>query len=700
MVLAPAGAGLVCSVRILDNLPILQMKFPKTLLHGGDYNPDQWLAYPGVIDTDFKLFEQAHINSISIGIFSWASLEPEEGRYEFGWMDDIFARAQRQGINVILATPSGGKPNWLALQYPEVRRVNPEGVRDLQQARHNHCLTSPVYRQKVRAINEQLARRYGKHPSLALWHLSNEYNGYCYCDLCMGAFQAWLKAKYGTLDALNEAYWCRFWSHTYTAWDQVRFIDGGVSGLVLDWKRFMTAQCCDFIRNEVEPIRRFSPEIPVTTNLMGTAPDYDYWQIAKELDVVCWDAYPTWHTVETPFHESNSALHAAFRHDLTRTLKRKPFLLMESTPSQINWAPVSPLLRPGVVRLAGLQAMAHGADSVCYFQLRKSRGSCEQFHGAVIDHVGTGETRVFKEVASLGASLEKLGAVVGSATPAKVAVIFDWENRWIFEAAATPMNQEKHYVDTVLAHYKPFWEAGVSVDVINASADLTPYDLVVAPLLFMVSEETGARLSAFVQRGGTLVTTYGVAMVNETGLATLGGVPGPLRKALGIWIEEFDALPEPRRRHVVAEAGKAHGLSGSYEARHYLEMVHPEGAETLAVYGDDFYAGQPALTLNRFGKGRAYHIASRNDERFTGDFLRFLMAELSLPRALASGLPHNVSAQVRVQDGRNLLFLLNFNGEPAQVDLGVKKYTDAETQEAVQGNLPLAAYGSRVLVEG
>ncbi|MEI6070492.1 MAG: beta-galactosidase [Verrucomicrobiae bacterium] len=588
------------------------MKYPRTILYGGDYNPDQWLDYPGIIDTDFELFKKAHINTVTIGVFAWATLEPEEGRYEFAWMDDIFARAERQGMSVILATPSGAKPNWMALKYPEIRRVTPDGMRDPQKGRHNHCLTSPAYRKKVRAINEQLARRYGQHPSLALWHISNEYGGYCYCDLCMGAFQNWLKQKYGTLDALNAAYWTRFWSHAYTAWDQVRFIDSGVSGLVLDWKRFMTDQCCDFIRNEMEPVRRLSPDVPVTTNLMGTHPDYDYWQIAKELDVVCWDSYPTWHDQETSFHESNAPLNAAFRHDLTRSLKGKPFLLMESTPSQVNWAATSPLLRPGMLRLASLQAIAHGSDSVCYFQLRKSRGSCEQFHGAVIDHVGHGETRVFKEVASLGSSLEKLGGLVGADTPARVAVIFDWENRWVFEASPAPMNREKHYTDTVIAHYKPFWEAGVSVDVVHAAADFSKYDVVVAPLLFMVSEETGARLTEFVERGGTLVTTYGVATVNETGLATLGGVPGPLRKALGIWIEEYDALPDAFRRQVRPVEGQPHGLSGLYEARHYLEMVHAERAETLAVYGDDFYAGQPALTLNRFGKGRAYHTISLN----------------------------------------------------------------------------------------
>lgn len=302
------------------------MKTTNVFLHGGDYNPEQWLKYPGVIDRDFELFREANLNVITIGVFSWAVLEPEEGRYVFDWMDDIFFRADRQGMKIILATPSGGKPNWLALKYEEVRRVDERGHRDPQYRRHNHCLTSPVYRQKVCAINEQLATRYGQHPALALWHISNEFGGYCYCDLCMGAFQRWLEHRYKTTDVLNDVYWSRFWSHSFTAWDQVRTIDEAVPGLVLDWKRFMTHQCCDFIRNEVEPIRRRSPDIPVTTNMMGTHPDYDYWELAKQIDVVSWDAYPSWHHDATEFHETNAPLNAAFRHDLTRSLGGRPFL--------------------------------------------------------------------------------------------------------------------------------------------------------------------------------------------------------------------------------------------------------------------------------------------------------------------------------------------------------------------------------------
>ncbi len=651
-----------------------------------------------MIDRDFELFEKARINTLTLGVFSWASLEPEEGRYEFGWMDDIFDRAERQNMHIILATPSGGKPNWMALKYPEIRRVTETGQHEVQGRRHNHCLTSPVYREKVRAMNEQLAARYGDREALILWHISNEFSGYCYCDQCFAAFRQWLKAKYQSLDALNDAYWSRFWSHTYTDWEQIQTIDKTVCGLVLDWRRFMTEQCRSFIRNEVEPLRRHSPKIPVTTNFMGVHLDYDYHQLAKELDVVSWDAYPSWHTPQTDSLTSHHSLFAGFRHDLTRSLKRQPFLLMEASPGPVNWKDVSPLLRPGMLRLAGMQAIAHGSDSVCYFQMRKGRGSIEQFHAAVIDHVGHGNTRMFRELSSLGQSLTQMESVVGMPTPAKVAVVFDWESSWILDAAGTQHNTIKQYLETVLAHYKPFWDRGVAVDVVDAKADWSAYQLVVVPMLFLLPESSAQRLAEFVERGGTLVTTYGTGVVDETGLAIAGGIPGHLREVLGIWVEESDALPDPCRRRIKTLT-EAKCLSGSYEARHYLDVLHLEGAEALAVYDEDFYAGSPALTRHEYGKGAAWYIASRNDERFTSDLLGNLVKQLEIPYSLNAGLPKGVSAQTRESEGRRLLFLMNFNDEVVSCDLGSSLYADIETGTGYTGLIELEPYAALVLRE-
>lgn len=672
------------------------------LLHGGDYNPEQWLHYAGVIDEDFRLFERARINALTVGVFSWAALEPEEGRFEFGWLDDIFARAERQGMRIILATPSGGKPNWLAHKYEEVRRVTRDGRREPQRTRHNHCLTSPVYREKVRAINVQLARRYGRHPALVLWHISNELNGYCFCPLCKQAFRDWLRAKYATLDALNEAWWARFWSHTITAWSQADATDDSVDGAILDWRRFMTHQCRTFIRNEVEPLREHSPGVPVTTNMMPFAEDYDYWELAPELDLISWDSYPRWHAGGD---EPRVANEVALSHNLFRSMKPgRPFLLIESTPSQTNWMDVSPLKRPGLHRTASLQAVAHGADGVCYFQMRKGRGSHEQHHGAVIDHCGHPDTRVFREVTAVGEALDKLAGLVGSPVAAKVALIYDWPNRWALEHAATPQ-RAKNYQGTVQDMHRPFWDRGIAVDVIDSATALAGYELVVAPMLYLLRAGQAERLAAFVAGGGTLVATYQTGVVDETTLCWRGGPPGPLRDVLGLWVEEFDALPPDQTRRVepVPAAGVAgasdvgRGLTGVYHARHYCELAHLDTATALAVYAEDFYAGRPAAMVNRHGRGRAYYLAARLDGRFLNDLLGELAADLQLPRALACPLPPGVTAQARGEGANRIIFAMNFNRAPAVVDLGGASYSDAETGAAVGGRLELPAFGCRLL---
>lgn len=667
-----------------------------TILHGGDYNPEQWLNYPGIIDDDFRLFRQARLNSITIGVFSWAALEPEEGSYRFEWMDDIFDRAEKQDMKVILATPSGGKPNWLALKYPEVRRVSPEGVREPQQKRHNHCLTSPVYREKVLEINTRLAERYGGRSSLALWHISNEFGGYCYCDLCLGAFQRWLEAKYRTLEALNEAYWSRFWSHTYTAWDQIRTIDQSVCGLVLDWRRFMTHQCRDFIRHEAKPLREKTPRVPITTNFMGFYDAYNYWELAKELDLISWDSYPAWHLHKD---DPQMALETAIVHDIYRPMKGgKPFLLMETTPSQVNWTGTSPLRRPGLHRTHSLQAIAHGSNAVCYFQMRQSRGSMEQFHGAVISHHGHENTRVFREVTELGATLEKLSEMGQTRIPAKGALFFDWENRWALEISASPQNKEKRMLETLREHYAPFWKRGIPVDVIDSETGLDAYALVVAPMAFMLRNGQSERMERYVENGGTLVVTYQSGVVDETMLCFQGGAPGPLRKLLGLWVEEFDALQDEADRRVIAGNEAGHGLLGVYKAKHYVEIVHLEGAQALAAYGDDFYTGKPALTVNSFGKGRAYYVASRNDERFNDDFFGFLARDLGVASATGKPLPKGVSACRREIEQTSYLFLMNFTANSATVKLDEKTYKEVDSGEQVIGEVLLPPYGSKVLI--
>ena len=682
-----------------DRYPPINPKCPH-MLHGGDYNPDQWRATPDIWDEDMRLMKLAGCNAMSVGIFAWAALEPAEGTFTFDWLDAIMDKLADNGAYAVLATPSGSKPAWLSAAYPEVCRLGRDGRREPHAGRHNHCRTSPAYRRKCRTINTRLAERYKDHPALLVWHVSNEYNGgECWCELCIDAFRDWLKAKYASVDELNRAWWTAFWSHTFSDFSQVTPHDGSIHGLQLDWKRFISDQTIDFYKDEITPLRRITPDVPITTNFMGTYPGLDYWKFAAEVDVVSWDSYPEWHGKGGDWR---LAAGIGFVHDINRCLKGgKPFMLMESTPSMTNWMNVSKRKRPGMHLLSSLQAVAHGSDTVQYFQWRKGRGGSEKFHGAVVDHVGHEKTRVFGEVAAVGAALKKLDEVVGTTVRPAVALVYDWENAWAVGAARGPRNRDTGYREACVGHHRPFWCRGIPVDVIDQTCDLDGYRLLAAPMLYMLRPGMAGKIEKFVAAGGTLVMTYWSGIVDENDLCFLGGWPGGgLREVLGIWDEEIDALHDHETNAVVFAEGNALGLAGRYEARRLCSVIHAEGAEVLATYGSDYYAGQPAVTVHNYGDGKAYYIASCNDEAFLGDFYGRLIGDLGLTGALDAELPEGVTAQERTDGDKRFVFLMNFTPDERTVDLGAAKFTDVLTGKAASGRITLPPYGVRVLLEG
>ncbi len=662
------------------------------MLHGGDYNPDQWQAYPEVLEEDMRLMQLSNCNAMSVGIFAWAALEPEEEKYDFSFLDKAINDVYEAGGRIVLATPSGARPVWMSKKYPEVLRTNRDHSVNTHGNRHNHCFTSPVYREKVAQMNRRLAERYGNHPAVIVWHISNEYGGECHCELCKAAFREWLKDKYGTIDELNKQWWNAFWAHTFTSFDQIdppsHLGESSTPGLDIDWQRFVTYQTTDFMKNEIKAIREVCPNIPVTTNLMGFFRPLDYRTLSKEIDVVSWDNYPAWRDDSS---DVNLASSVAMSHDLNRSLLMRPFMLMESTPSHVNWHQYNKLKRPGVHMLSSLQAIAHGSDTVQYFQWRKSRGSAEQFHGAVVDHVGNENTRVFRDVTDLGARLKKLDDIVGATTDAKVAIVFDWNIDWALNKAQGFQKDDKRYHSTLHNHYyKYLWKKGINVDIIGLDDSFDGYSLIIAPMLFAVSEEQGTRLAKYVENGGRLLCTYMTAMVNENTLCYLGGFPGAgLRKVFGIWNEEIDTL-FPNETQKISANGK------EYVAKDYCEIIHAEGAEVIATYESDFYKGTPAATVNSYGQGKAYYVAFRDDEAYSAMLLDELLADGGITSDFDGVLPEGVTAHSRT-DGENVfVFLQNFTKNEQRTET---KYSWETVEDGIkiEKDIALAPYETLII---
>ncbi len=647
--------------------------------HGGDYNPDQWRHIPGTWDEDMRLMKKAHCNLMSVGIFSWAALEPEEGKYDFDWLEEILNKLHENGISALLATPSGARPAWMAQKYPEVLRVNETLERNPYGNRHNHCYTSPVYREFTRRIDSELARRFGSHPAVVGWHISNEYGGVCYCPLCQAAFREFLKEKYGTLEELNHAWWTGFWAKTYTDWSQIEAPvprgEGAVHGLSLDWKRFVTRQTVDFMRVEAEAVRAAAP-LPLTTNMMGLYDGLDYFKFQDLIDFSSFDSYPAWGQGD----DYETALNAGFAYDLTRCYKdrTKPWILMESTPSQVNWHEVCRLKRPGMHLLASLQAVAHGSDSVMYFQWRKGRGCAEKFHGAVVDHEGSGNSRTFREVTEVGVALEKLAPLLSARMDAPVALIYDRENKWALEDSQGP-TRNKRYYEEAFAHYRALKKLSADVDVIDMDQDFTPYRVIVAPMLYMVRPGVAQRLKAFVRSGGSLVCTSLCGEVDENDLCFTGGFPGPLRDLLGVWIEETDALWPDQKNALRFPDGTAYGC------RNMCSLIHAETAKPLAVYDSDFYAGQPAFTENEYGEGRAWYVATQTGEDFLTPFYREVLLSSGVDVAEQA---EGVLVARRYKDGKAYRFTMNFAGEERSALLPEGR--DLLTGRTLAGDVTLA----------
>lgn len=637
------------------------------LLHGGDYNPEQWLDRPDILEEDIQLMKQAGVNVVTLGVFSWSIYEPSEGEFHFEWLESIMNNLYDNGIFTILATPTGARPAWLDEKYPQAMRVSRAGVRNHHGVRHNHCMTSPKYREKVGILVQKLASRFGRHPGLLLWHVSNELGGECYCKLCRARFQEFLREKYqNNIEALNHEWWTTFWSHRFNRFDQIdppySNGEGSIHGLNLDWKRFNTWNMTDYMKFEVELLRKLTPDIPVTTNFMRLYKTLDYSVMAKELDLICWDSYPDWNNDYEAL--GKTANRTSFDHSIMRSFKKdQPFLLMESVPSLVNWHPYNKLKRPGIHKLSCLQAVACGADMVGYFQWRKSRGSYEQYHGAVMDHLGRSDTRVFQEVEEVGELLKRLQPVAGSVVKARAALIFDWNNWWAIEDLAG-LSKDKKYEETCRTVYELFIRHGIEMAVISSEADFTDYKVLVAPMLYLLKPGTADRLKEFTANGGSLVATYLTGYVNENTLCWLGGFPGDgLTELFGLYTEEIDTL-YPKDTNEISF--RTEFLQGDYQAFDYCEIIKPRTARLLGMYTQDFYKDTPAVTVNEYGRGYAYYVGARIEDEGMEALFKKIWEQAGIEVA---SLPEGVEYHSRIGGVDAFEFYLNFTDKAQRLTL-------------------------------
>lgn len=593
--------------------------------YGGDYNPEQWPEEVWL--DDMRLMREAGVSLVSIGIFSWARLEPREGEFDFAWLDRVMDLLHEAGVRVDLATATASPPPWLSLRYPEVLPVTVDGVRLSVGSRQQYCPSSPVYRRLAARLTARLAERYADHPALEMWHVNNEYGchvSHCYCDVSAGAFRTWLEAKYVSIDGLNAGWGTAFWSQQYSSFDEVfppraapTFKNPAQS---LDFDRFSNDQLLALYRAEAAIVRAATPGIPVTTNFMGFFKGADYWAWAEEVDIVSDDSYPD------PADPISPA-YAAMTRDLMRSLRGgQPWLLMEQAPSAVNWRTRNAAKAPGQMPAWSKQAVARGADGIMFFQWRQSVSGAEKFHSGMVPHAGT-DSRVWREVSALGSDLAALADVAGSRVESKVAIVFEWDSWWSIEQEAVPTKLS--YIEGIFAWYAEFFARNVTVDFVKAEHDLSSYDLVVVPSLFSATPAALANLTAFAEAGGQLLVTFQTGITDERARITTGGYLGALQPALGIRVEEFAPLAPPDLAARGGGVPPTITLSGEFTGTGELwsEYVHAVDAEVLARFADGALAGWPAITR----RGSAWYAATQPEAAVRGAIVERLLAESGLP---------------------------------------------------------------------
>jgi beta-galactosidase len=658
---------------------------------GGDYNPEQWPEE--VWAEDARLMKEAGVNLATVGVFSWAHVQPEPGAFRFDWLDRVLDLLGVHGIAVDLATMTASPPPWLTARHPEILPVRADGVTLSPGARQHFNASSSVYREHAAQLVTALATRYADHPALALWHIGNEYGVHVaasYDDASAAAFRDWLRERYGAIDALNDAWSTTFWSQRYSDFDQIlppRVAPTSPNpAQQLDFARFCDDALLACYRAEREILHAITPDIPATTNFLYLHKPVNVQRWAPHTDLLSVDSYP-----DPALPDAH--LTAGLAYDIIRGARAgQPWLLMEQAPTAVNWRDVNLRKRPGQMRLWSWQAVAHGADAVLYFQWRQSRGGAEKFHSGMVPHAGAG-TRAFAEIRELGEELARVPGLAGTRVYNRVALLLDWESWWALELDWRPSRA----VDQLgsLAHfYAPLFDAGIGVDVVHPDANLDPYSLVIAPNLYLLRQESALRLDAWVRAGGHLAVSFFSGIVDDCDRAHLGGYPAPLTETLGISVEEFAPLPVSDTDSLAPTVKLAFDDGTEATGTIWSEVVHLHGAQQVASFADGDLSGQPAITRHRRGDGIAWYLATRTDADATRALVQRLLTEADVHPPLPQ-LPPGVQVSVRDGDGERYVILLNHTTTTRTVPLLEGLAVEVGREDGHRVELP--AFGVAVL---
>ncbi|MGW1597144.1 beta-galactosidase [Streptomyces sp. NPDC002343] len=658
------------------------------LAFGGDYNPEQWPE--SVWREDIRLMREAGVTMVSVGIFSWALLEPAPGEYDFGWLDRVLGLLHEGGIRVDLGTPTVVPPVWFYRAHPEALPVTADGVRYEFGSRGAICHGNADYRAAAANITTRLAERYGDHPALAMWHVHNEYGvpvSACYCDTCAARFRHWLADTHGTVEGVNEAWGTAFWGQRYTDLAQINPPRAtptvGNPGQALDYRRFTDATIRENFRAERDILHRLSPGVPVTTNFMtalSQCDSMDYWAWGREVDLVTNDHYLITDGRRTHVNLAMAA-------DLTRSVAGgAPWLLLEHSTSGVNWQPRNPAKAPGQMARNSLAHVARGSEGAMFFQWRQSRRGAEKFHSAMVPHGGT-DTRVWREVVELGSAVEALSEIRGTRTEADAAMLWDWQSWWAQNLDWRP-SEDHDPRERADSFYEALYDRHLTVDFAHPEADLSAYPLVVVPALYLMTEAAGRNVRDYVENGGTLVVSYFSGIVDEHDAVHDGAYPGALREVLGLTVEEFSPLLKDQRVRLTGPDGT--GPAGDV----WTEFVVPRGAETVWRYADGPAAGRPAATRHRFGRGTAWYVSTRLDVQGLDALLARAAGDAGLaPRA---ELPRDVEVVRRSGEAGTFLFVINHTAGDTKVPLAAPG-TELLTGERAAGRLAVPAGTVRVV---